>query len=303
MKKTICLILVTVFLLSFPSCSDNKKTDIENFTIMTTIFPFYSFVKAITADVDNVDVKMLIQPGAEVHTYSPDAEDVYNYINSDIFICIGGESDEWTENLIKQSDKVKCIKLLECIDIIEEKEDSEQNHNHKADEHIWVSPKNAEKIVMKICDEVCATDKTNESIYRKNTENYIESLKDIDEMFMMVSGNTIICEGIFPFGYLARDYSLNYFSGLDGCDGTTDISAQKLDFLVNSIRDNNVKTIFFTEFSDKKIANKLCSITNADKKLLHSCHNVTLEEFENGETYLTLMEKNAKTLLEVFDIM
>ena len=56
--------------------------------------------------------------------------------------------------------------------------------------------------------------------------------------------------------------------------------------------------VFYTEFSSQKVADTLCEATGAKKLMLHSCHNVSKKDFENGVTYITLMKQNLKNIEE-----
>ena len=53
---------------------------------------------------------------------------------------------------------------------------------------------------------------------------------------------------------------------------------------------------FNIEFSDKKIANTLAESTGAKTALFYTCHNVSKEQFDKGETYVSLMRENLETL-------
>ena len=73
---------------------ENKKI-----SVVATIFPQYDFVRQIAGE--NVELKMLLKPGEETHSYEPTPQDIIAIQNSDLFIYVGGENDAWVEDILE----------------------------------------------------------------------------------------------------------------------------------------------------------------------------------------------------------
>ena len=68
--------------------------------------------------------------------------------------------------------------------------------------------------------------------------------------------------------------------------------------IINYVKDENIKTVFYLEFSNHKIADAIAEATNTNTAMLHSCHNVSKEDLDNGATYISIMKHNLDTLKE-----
>ena len=315
---------------------ENKKI-----SVVATIFPQYDFVRQIAGD--NVELKMLLKPGEETHSYEPTPQDIIAIQNSDLFIYVGGENDAWVEDILESmpDNGRKTLKLVDCVDTVEEEhvegmkeerghdhedhddhddhdaehEEDEADHEehgqeeihsvHEIDEHVWTSPLNAIKIVEQIKEELCEIDPENASDYEENAEAYVAQLNELDQEFQDVVDHSkrklMIFGDRFPFRYFAEAYDLDYYAAFSGCASDTEPSAATMAFLINKVRDENIKTVLKMELSNENIAKAIAEATNADVKEFYSCHNLTAEQFADGETYLSLMEKNVETLREVLN--
>ena len=316
---------------------ENKTKD-QKISVVTTIFPQYDFVRQIAGD--SVDLKMLLKPGEETHSYEPTPQDIIAIQNSDLFIYVGGENDAWVEDILESmpDNGRKTLKLVDCVDTVEEEhvegmkeerghdhddhdeddaehEENEADHEehgqeethsvHEIDEHVWTSPLNAIKIVEQIKEELCEIDPENASDYEENAEDYVAQLNELDQEFQDVVEHSkrklMIFGDRFPFRYFAEAYGLDYYAAFSGCASDTEPSAATMAFLINKVRDENIKTVLKMELSNENIAKAIAEATNADVKEFYSCHNLTAEQFADGETYLSLMEKNVETLREVLN--
>lgn len=298
--KKIFICFTLIFILTSCSLTDNTNIYDENkINITTTIFPYYDFTKAIVGNKANVS--MLLPLGAESHTYEPSPKDILKINNSNLFICTGGESDSWIKNIFENTDN-KDIKLINLIDVCSPIR--EDTHEH-FDEHIWTSPKNAITIINKICEELCKIDPTNSNQYLSNKENYLKSIYELDEELKDIISNskrnTLIFADRFPFIHLANDYNINYFSAFSSCTEHTEASIKTVTQLIDKINEENIPKVFYIEFSNQKLADTVCAQTNATKALLHSCHNISREDFEKGISYVELMKQNIHEIKEALN--
>ena len=312
MKKRFVLILLAILLLS--GCGPlQEKT--EKIQIVATIFPLYDFAREIAGE--DAEVKMLLKPGAEVHSYEPTPQDIIAIQNCDVFLYIGGESDEWVRNVLSSVDtsRMQVLTLMDCVDAAEEAESGfawsgEDGHDHdhdghdhgdaEYDEHIWPSPKNAILMAEAIGKAIQAADRGSAEYYQTHTEEYTEKLRALDsELTKTVKEakrELLIFADRFPFLYLARDYGLEYYAAYPGCSSEAEPSAATVAAIIEEVKQSGVPAIFYIELSNRLMADTIAEATGAEELLLHSCQNVSKEEFERGESYLSLMEQNIKML-------
>ncbi len=308
MKKILTIIISLLILITLTGCKTYK--DDGKLTILTSNFPSYDFARAITKDVPNTSVEMLLKPGTEMHNYEPTPKDIIKISKSDIFIYVGGESDEWINDLLDSIDtkKVKVIKLMDLIDVVEEEtvegmqEEEEEEEEKEYDEHVWTSPRNAIKIINSLKDEIIKLDENNTHLYEDNSTKYISELELIDREIRNIVDNSsrkeLIFADRFPFRYFVDEYNLKYYAAFPGCSSETEASSKTISFLINKVKEDNIPVILTIEFSNKKIANTISNETGAIVLEFNSAHNISEEDFNNGKTYLDIMRDNVNTLME-----
>lgn len=303
MKRLISLILICITIL-LCGCSTIQDEDNGKIKVVTTIFPQYDFARNIGGD--NVEVKMLLPLGSESHDYEPSLSDIAAVQSCDLFIYVGGDTDKWVVSVIDgiERDDFNAISLLETVETLElevvdgmeDTHDHDEHENCEMDEHVWTSPKNAIKISQVIADRLCEIDSDNAQGYKSNLSAYLDKLNTLDKsltnLVNSAQNKTLIFSERFPFRYLTHDYGLDYSAAFSGCSGDTEPSLSTIAFLINKVNELNSPVIFYTEFSKETVADTICDATNAEKLLLHSCHNLSSTEFEKGEDYISLMTKN-----------
>ena len=311
-------------------CGGNRTENSEDdgrISVVTTIFPQYDFVRQIAGDY--VDLTMLLKPGEETHSYEPTPQDIIAIQNSDVFIYVGGENDAWVEEILESmpDEDMITLKLLDCVDTVEEEqvegmqeetghsheeedghvhENEEDAHSvHEIDEHVWTDPENASAITGEIRDILMEKDPSNRDIYEENTRSYQEKLSELDREFHEVvdsaERNLVIFGDRFPFRYFADAYGLDYYAAFPGCASDTEPSAATMAFLINKVKEEKVPAVLKMELSSDNIANAIAEATGTEVRTFYSCHNLSADDFENGETYLSMMQKNVETLKEVLN--
>ena len=311
MKKRFFLMILAILLLT--GCTPLQQQKSEKTQVVATIFPLYDFVREIAGE--DAEVKMLLKPGAEVHSYEPTPQDMIAIQNCDVFLYIGGESDEWVRNVLDSVDtsRMQVVALMDCVEAVEEAEsgfawNGEHSHDHNGhdhedaeyDEHIWTSPKNAMRMIEAINEAMQAADVSHTDAYQGRAELYTEKLHALDsELAQTVKGakrDLLIFADRFPFLYLARDYGLEYYAAYPGCSSEAEPSAATVAALIEEVKQSGVPVVFYIELSNRLMADTIAEATGTGELLLHSCQNVSKEEFERGESYLSLMGQNIENL-------
>lgn len=325
MKKLVSIFLSTVIICSLFSISGCGKTEKVQksdgkISIVTTIFPYYDFVRQLAGD--KADIRLLLSPGSDPHSYEPTPSDIVAIENCDLFIYNGGESDEWVDGVLSsiENKNVKVMKMMEYVTLRHEQsmdhnhehaehedmDDNDEGHDHEEgeeyDEHIWTSIRNAERMSASIADELISLDSKNSDYYNEKKADYISSLDSLDKKFTEVANNkkrdTLVFGDRFPFLYFVSDYDLGYECAFPGCSHETEPSTAVVSHLIDFTRENNIPVVFYLELSSGKIAQIISEDSSAKTIQFSSCHNVTKEDFENGATYISVMEQNLEALKE-----
>mgnify|MGYP000878979695 FL=1 len=330
MKKIITLMLVAVLAVcALSGCGTSKSGEDKNdkkIKIVTTIFPEYDWVMQILGDkADKADVTMLLDKGVDLHSYQPSTADIAKISEADVFIYVGGESDEWVEDVLKQA-KNKNLKVINLMDVMGDKakeeevkegmQPEEEEHAEEAkdgkeaeeveyDEHVWLSLKNAKIFTKKIADVLSEVDKDNAKTYQANYESYAKKLDNLDKKYAeavaSAKNKTLVFGDRFPFRYLVNDYGLDYYAAFVGCSAESEASFETVTFLAKKIDELGLNNVLTIEGKNHKIAKTVVDNTkNKDQKVLtmDSMQSTTAKDVKDGASYLGIMEKNLEVLKE-----
>ena len=317
MKRFLALILaVTMAATIFGGCSSAPAKDEGKLNIVTTIFPECDWVSNITSGAEDVNITLLLENGADLHSYQPTAEDIVKISSCDVFIYVGGESDKWVDDALKGATN-KEMTVINLLDILgtkakeeetvegmqaehEEKDGKEEAEEEvELDEHVWLSLKNASMLCGKISDKLSEKDAKNKELYSKNTENYLKKLNELDARYKAVRDSakydTLIFADRFPFRYLIDDYNLKYYAAFSGCSAESEASFETVAFLAKKLDELKLPALMKIDGSDGKIANTVLQTSNqknAQILELNSMQSVNKKDIEDGKTYLSIMESN-----------
>lgn len=301
MKRLIAALLCLCLMLCGCTAQPEKPHDETKLQIVCTSFPAYDFAREIAGD--RAELTLLIKPGSEVHSYEPTPKDMIRIQESDLFICNGGESEQWAKTLI--TPELNTIYMMDCVDTVEESADgiyNAENGEPELDEHVWTSPLNAIKISEEICNALCKLDTDNAEAYKTNFTAYKAQLMALDREFRQVIKNsgkhTLVFADRFPMRYFALEYGLDCYAAFPGCSSETEPSAKTVAYLIDRVREDKIPAVLYMEFSNQKMADVICEDTGCKKLPFYSAHSVSAEQFEQGVSYLDLMRINLNSLKE-----
>ena len=339
MKRIIplCLALImTVGLLA--GCGKQNEpaaSDETRLRVVTTIFPEYDWVREILGDkADNAEVTMLLDNGADLHSYQPTADDIVKISECDLFIYVGGESDDWVDDALKNAanKNMKVVNLLEALgdsvkteEVVEGMQEEEHDHDHdhedadehddakehdheeeaEYDEHVWLSLKNAQTLCSAISGVLQQIDPDNKDTYAANASAYIKKLSALDADYQ-AAVDAAVCKTVlfgdrFPFRYLADDYGLRYYAAFAGCSAESEASFETISFLAGKVDELNLPCVLTIEGVQHKIAETIVRNTAAKNQkvlMMDSMQSTTSKDAANGTTYLSVMERNLSVLKE-----
>ena len=322
MKKIISLILAALTAVAvFAGCSSAPAKDEGKLKIVTTIFPEYDWVSNITTGAENVDLTLLLENGADLHSYQPTAEDIVKISSCDVFIYVGGESDKWVDDALKGAvnKNMTVINLLDTLGTNAKEEetvegmqaekdghdDKEEHEETEFDEHVWLSLKNASILCDKISAKLGEKDAANKELYSKNTGEYVKKLNELDAQYKALRDSakydTLIFADRFPFRYLVDDYNLKYYAAFSGCSAESEASFETVAFLAKKLDELKLPALMKIDGSDGKIAKTVLQTSNQkDAKILEldSMQSVNKKDIEGGKTYLSIMKSNLDILAQ-----
>lgn len=288
---------------STASTKSEAKTDDANkkFSVVCTIFPEYDWIRQLVGDKkDNYEITYLLDKGVDLHSYQPTAEDIAKIANCDLFVYVGGESDGWVNDALKESknDKMQVVNLLETLgknvkpeEVVEgmqeedehdhdhddkdhddkdhDHEDADHDHDHEEeteyDEHVWLSLRNATVLVNTLAEKLQIIDPENKDYYATTAADYTAKLGDLDSRYLATikkaKVKTVLFGDRFPFRYLVDDYGLKYYAAFVGCSAETEASFETVAFLAKKTDDLKLKSVLVIENSDQKIAKKIVETT------------------------------------------
>ena len=335
MRKILVLIMAAVLVLgclagcgakndspsgSAASGAVSSPSEGKQLRIVTTIFPLYDWVNKILGDnPQGAEVTLLLDKGVDLHNYQPTVDDILTVSNCDLFLYVGGESDEWVEDALKEATNQDMI-VLNLLDLLgdkakeeeakegmqaEEEEEEAEEEGPEYDEHVWLSVRNAAFFAPEIEKAIEKLDPANKDVYQTNEAAYTEELNALDaayeEAVNAAPVKTVLFGDRFPFRYLVDDYGLDYFAAFVGCSAETEASFETIKFLANKIDELSLHTVLTIEGTDHRIAETIIQNTETkDQQILSmdSMQSVTAADVEQGAEYLSIMQKNLEVLKE-----
>ncbi len=305
MKKIISLALFIALAVScvIPAApAEDKKL-----SVVATIFPIYDWTRVILGDDTDASLTLLLDSGVDLHSYQPTAADIMRIAACDVFIYVGGESDEWVEDALKEAvnpgliavDLVEAmgsdIRLEEIVEGMEHEHDGhgEEDHDHEhdeedhdeedhdhdhehgdeVDEHVWLSLRGAKKLVGVIASALAGADPDRAGIYEANAAAYISELEALDREYTDALSDTrvdtVLFGDRFPFRYLTDDYGLDYYAAFSGCSAETEASFQTIAFLAQKVDELGLPAVLTIEHPKTRIAETVVQSTAAkNQKIL-----------------------------------
>jgi zinc transport system substrate-binding protein len=292
--------LLCILLFCAVSCrqQDKQVNQKKSLTVVTSLFPLYDFAKNIGKD--KADVRLLLPPGVEPHSFEPKPADVLRIQDADIFIYTDAAMEPWVTKIL-QSIENKNLLVVEAgkgISLMKETSDESVEHGG-TDPHIWLDFANAQHMVDTICEGFCAKDPANKMFYADNARTYNKQLSALDTRYKTTLSHCkysdFVHGGHFAFGYLAKRYNLHYVAAY-GFSPDSEPTPRRLYDLIEMIKQKGIKYIFYEELLSPRVAETIAKETGATLLKLSPAHNLTKKEFAQGVSFISIMEQNLKNL-------
>lgn len=333
-KKIIFIVIAIAIIIGIGAClviGGNKNKSNAKYKVVASNFASYDFLRAIIGSHPDVELTFLLGPGKDAHSYDPTAGDLIKIQDSDLFVYVGGEMEKWSDKVVDSLDTTgtEIICIADFVETMEEKEvdgaeEHEHDHDHEDeeehheegkehheeheqeheegafDEHIWTSPENAIKMVNALEKAMEKIDNENATKYKENADKYIAGIKDVDSKIQNIvdnrKRNRLIFADKMPMQYFIDYYKLEVSAAFDGCSTEVDPSAKTIAYLQNKVKEEKIPVILYIELNPGTVAKTIADETGAEAMQIQTLHNVSLDDFNKGETWVSLMTRNIDVL-------
>jgi zinc transport system substrate-binding protein len=312
MKKAVLASLIVFCFIALLGCQKKEATEGRQpvsksegkLKVVTTLFPLYDFTKAIAGD--KAEVKLLLPPGVEPHSFEPKPEDMVRISKADVVVYTNKYMEPWAVKILETIptkpevvDAGKGVTLLKAGPEEGEGHHAGEHHEGGVDPHIWLDFQNAQVMVQNIADGLMRKDPANRDYYAARAQSYQQELKKLDEDFKKGLATcrirTFLHAGHFAFGYLAHRYDLKYRSA-QALNPDSEPTPQKLAELVKEMRKSGLKYIYCEELLSPATAEMIARETGSQVLLLNGAHNIGKGDLEKGTSFISLMRKNLENL-------
>jgi zinc transport system substrate-binding protein len=300
-KQLVVLFIFIILAGSFFACAKQgqEPSQMKKLKVITTLFPLYDMAKNIGAD--KADVSLLLPPGVEAHSFEPKPSDIVKINEADVFVYTGKFMEPWAEDVIKGASNKNLI-------VVDASRGTKmiRGEFHDADEpegsldpHVWLDFDNAKIMVKNILQAFQLKDSANKDSYEQRANDYSTELTELDTSYKAglatCKGKEIVYGGHYAFGYLAKRYGLKYLAA-QGLSPDAEPTANDLVKLVEQIKKEKIKYVFYEELTSPKIAETIAGETSAKLLLLNAAHNVSRDQLDHGVSFSDILKRDLDSL-------
>lgn len=315
MKKMIlCLTALIMIIGGLTGCAAVPADDGRPEVVCTT-FAQYDWVRRITEGTDRLHITLLVGSGRDMHSYNPSVADIAAITESDLLIYGGGVSEAWVGKIAENRRSGETLNLMEVLgdgvrrEELPEGAEEEHDHDHdhddghlhehdenEADEHVWLSLRNASLFCGQIAEALCRLDGANADLYRHNSEAYCEELASLDREFASLVASsakkTLIFADRYPFRYLAEDYGLSCYAAFPGCSSESDASFETVIVLAEKVDETGAPGVLVIDGSDEKVAHAVLGATKEKTGQIFRVDSMQSVVDPEKKDYLETMRQN-----------
>ena len=300
----------TLSLSLLTGCGSSAETDTNadgKLRVLTSFYPMYDFTCKIGGDL--VNVTNMVPSGTEPHDWEPSTNDLKNLEKADMFVYNGADMETWADDLLAgKSDSLRVVMASENVELMTTDGEHEHAHEHEGadhhhgdfDPHVWLAPENAKTEMETIKDALAEADPANAQTYQANFDKYAAELDALDKEYsdtLSPLPNKTIVVAHEAFGYLCAAYGLEQV-GIEGLSPDSEPDPGRMAEVIDFVRANNVRTIFFEELVSPKVAQTIASETGAEAKMLNPYEGLSDELLAAGADYFSVMRDNLAALTE-----
>ena len=270
---------------SISSTVRNPVADNDNPILVTSGYVPYTLAKELAGD--NVNVFMLLPPGAEPHAFEPTPGALITLKHANAFVYLSDELEPWAADLAQvTAPKAPVIKLADSVPAT-------------ADPHVWMNLQNAKILAAQIAGVLTQIDPAHEMAYGENLAKFNHEIDQLAHEFQTALANCqsreVVHVGHLAFQNLADAYNLQ-LTALAGTTHDGEHSAKKLAQLAEQIKRSGVQTIFTEDTLSPRLATAVAQETGTQILPLYPIEHISKTDFNENVTYADLMRRNLASL-------
>ena len=306
-QKIYALLALVLFALPLTGCGGQPEKD--GISVVAAIFPEYDWARQIIGDCAGVQLHFLVDDGVDPHSFQPSVADMVTVSDCDLLIYGGGESDKWLEDVLAEPAN-KNIRSIALLPLLGEKAHTEEivagmqgsEAEEEADEHVWLSLRNAALFCDAITQALCEMDPGQAEHYQANLDAYLKKLSELDEAYRQTvqaaRKNTLVVCDRFPYRYLTEDYGLHYYAAFPGCSAETGASFETVVFLADRVRELEPNALLVTETGDQQLAKTVAENAGRGDMAILTLNSMQSTSAQQAASldYLSVMEQNRLVL-------
>lgn len=296
MKKWISIFAAVLSLSLASGCagSSGGQAGDDKISVVASFYPMYDFASKIGGD--KVSVKNLTPAGVEPHDWEPSSTDMITMEKADIFIYNGLGMETWADSVLGSlsNKKLVAVEASKNVPLLE----GSENDGGGYDPHVWLNPQNAKIEMQNILTALISADPDSEAYYRENFEKYAAEIDALDSEFKtalsaLPQKNIVVAHD--AFGYLCDAYGLTQVP-IEGLAADSEPDAARMSEIVDFVRVNGVRVIFFEELVSPKVAEAIASETGSSTAVLNPLEGLSDEDLAKGADYFSVMRANLAVL-------
>lgn len=270
--------------------------------VMASFYTMADFAEKIGGD--RADITCMVPAGTEPHDWEPSTTDITGLERADVFIYNGAGMEHWAEDVTEslENKELLVVEASQGVKLHAEEEHDHEGHSHSHggyDPHVWLDPHNAKLEMENIKNAFVQADPDNGAYYEANYDKWAKEAEGLDRKYREAladfAGRQVVTAHE-AYGYLCSAYGLEQV-GIDGLSPDQEPNPKRMADIIDFVRENQIRAVFFEELSGSKTAETVAAETGIRLLALSPLEGLSGEELEAGEDYFSVMEKNLEQLL------
>ncbi len=285
--------------------AEQDGADSGEVILVASMYPIEYFSERVGGD--RVRVEGVVPAGGDAHDFEPTPGDLRKIAGADLIVYNGLGFESWVDALLDSGDapgtavqaSSESIALRFHADEIGTEADDEPGHDDgELDPHMWLDPMMAVTQVTAVKNGLIEVDPESGATYEANADDLVAQLIALDARYSdalrSCSGSTFVTSHD-SFNYMADRYGLNAV-GISGINPESEPSPRALADLSDAVAGTGIRYVLVSPIDSERLSDALARETGVQTLPLHTLQNLTRDERDAGETYLSLMDANLESL-------
>lgn len=238
------VLFLVISVLIASGCAPRHRNSADKILVVASIAPMADFAKKVGGD--RVEVKLMVPPGASPHTYQIRPDQMEDLSKASVLVLNGIGLEFWADKTIEAAGNPRLVVVVtaEGLPVLDSYDD--HGHGHGANPHVWLNPILAIRQVESIRDALVKADPDHENLYKQNTADFIQQLRDLD-LEISATVNRFSSKRFVAFHpaweYFAEQYGLVQAAVIEEWPGK-EPPPSKIKEVIDTMKKINAKAIF-----------------------------------------------------------